>query len=304
MLRIEPVRPRDLERAVAVLVGDRDPAGRTAGFLTLLSGPEASRCNLWWVRSLRRAAAAAMTVRNPGQSASVFHSPPRGAATVKILTRLLRELTQATLQGGAAFVQALLRPDAQADAQAYLQAGYEFIANLIYLRRGVAGAAEEESGELTWTVLRESSEEELARVIADTYVDSLDCPGLLGVRRMEDVIAGHKSNGILRPDAWFLPSVKGQTVGCVLVNDSAGRNDESEIVYLGVRPAWRGRGFGRAMVRHALAHAAGRRRGQMCLAVDAANTPAVRLYRSEGFREVDRKDVYVRLSGGGMAGGN
>lgn len=302
MLRIEPVRPRDHERAVALLVGGRDAVRRSEAFLTLLSGPDASGCTLWWACTLGRARAAAMTVRNPGKSAIVFHSPPRRAGTVKILARLLRELTEATLDGGAAFVQGLLRPDAQADAQAYLEAGYEYIAKLIYLRRGVAGAAEEGSGELTWTALGQSSDRELARVIADTYVDSQDCPGLLGLRRMEDVIAGHKSNGIFRPDSWFLPSVKGQTVGCVLVNDSAGRSDESEIVYLGVRPAWRRRGFGRAMVRHALAQAARRRRRQMCLAVDAANLPAVGLYRGEGFREVDRKDVYVRRPGGKTRG--
>ena len=57
-----------------------------------------------------------------------------------------------------------------------------------------------------------------------------------------------------------------------------------------------------AMLRHAINDAARRGRPHVCLAVDAANVAARRLYDSERFREVNRKDVYVRSPEGGSPG--
>jgi ribosomal-protein-alanine N-acetyltransferase len=85
----------------------------------------------------------------------------------------------------------------------------------------------------------------------------------------------------------------------VLVNGVAGRPDAADVVYLGVRPARRRRGFGRAMIRKALHAAAGEGVAEMHLAVDAENDAAFALYRQEGFVEIDRKDVYIRVRGPG-----
>lgn len=302
MLRIEPVRPADYPRAVALLSAGEDATGRSEGFLAMLSGRGARRCHFWWARGLLGARAAAMAVRNPGHSAMVYHSPPSPGGDVSVLARVLGRATDDALAAGAVFVQALLRLDAHASAEAHIEAGYELLATLVYLRRSAEPPAEESPTELTWVSLRQSSEAQLARVIADTYVDSRDCPALLGRRRMEHVIAGHKSNGVFRPDSWFLPALAGECVGCVLLNDSAARGNEAEVAYLGVRPAWRRRGVGRAMLRHALNDAARRGRPHVCLAVDATNVAARRLYESEGFREVNRNDVYVRSPGGDAQG--
>lgn len=294
MWRIERVRPVDYPRAVVLLASGADAARRRPAFTAMLTGPDAGRCDLWWARGALGARAAAMTVRNAGRSALVFHSPPRRGADVEALAGVLGEATDAALAAGATFVQALLAPGA-AGAEAHLRAGYEYLTNLIYLRRRLDAPPAEEALKLTWAPLGDRGERELGRVIADTYVDSQDCPALLGRRRMEDVVAAHKANGVFRPESWLLPSLAGECVGCVLVNDSAGRADEAEVIYLGVRPAWRRRGIARAMLRRAMNQAAGRGRKTMSLAVDAANAAAVRLYESEGFREVDRKDVYARL---------
>ena len=43
-----------------------------------------------------------------------------------------------------------------------------------------------------------------AETILQTYRDSLDCPGLNGVRQIEDIIAGHKASGEFDPALWFL----------------------------------------------------------------------------------------------------
>ncbi len=298
MLQIEPVPPAERRRALTLLIGGRGAGTRQqAGqFEALLAGSQANRCKLWWARVFRGPLAAAMTIRSPGRTAMIFCGRV-GSCTADMLGRLLTELTDAALADDLALVQAMLAAGGGADVQAFLQAGYNHLAELVYLRRGLSDLPEVPATALKWELFRAGEEDRLGRVIDETYVDSQDCPALRGLRRMQDVIAGHKASGIFRPESWWVPTYQGAPVGCALLNDAADRADAAEVVYMGVRPAVRRRGFGRAMLRHALLDA--RRRGMKAinLAADAANTPAVQLYRKEGFCEVVRKDVFMRPAG-------
>ena len=75
---------------------------------------------------------------------------------------------------------------------------------------------------------------------------------------------------------------RGVDVGCLLIADWP-QNDQWELIYMGVVPEARGRGYGVAVVRQAqwLAGCAGRQR--LVLAVDTANEPAMRVYAAAGF---------------------
>lgn len=298
MLRIEPVGPGDRGRALALLAGSpgRPSADSGAAHLeALLSGPQASRYKLWWARTLRGGRVAAMTVRNPGRTAMLVYGPA-GRSAGAVLAGLLSELTAAALAEDVSFVQAMLAAGADADVQAFVQAGYVFLAELTYLRRELRRPPEERAASLAWPCFARGDEGRLARIIQETYLGSQDCPALRRLRRIEDVVTGHKSTGLFRPKSWWTPAQGGECVGCVLVNDAAEDAGAAEVVYLGVRPAYRRRGFGRAMLAHALADAWRRGLRRMNIAVDAANTPAVRLYRGEGFRQVDRREVYIKPS--------
>jgi len=298
MVRIGPVRPSERRRALTLLVGGRgaDARQQAGQFEALLAGAEANRCKLWWARVLRGPRAAAMTIRSPGQTAMILCGRDDSCPT-DTLGRLLTELTDAALADDLALVQAILAAGGGADVQAFLQAGYSHLAELVYLRRGLSDLPEVPATALKWESFRAGDEDRLARVIDETYVDSQDCPGLRGLRRMQDVIAGHKASGIFRPESWWMPTYQGVPVGCALINDVADAADTAEVVYMGVRPAHRRRGFGRAMLRHALLDARQRGMKAMNLAADAANAPAVQLYRKESFREVVRKDVLIRPAG-------
>jgi len=292
MLRIEPVAPGQQERALRLLAGRRH-GEHVAAFADMMAAHDPSRCRLWWARGLRRPRAAALTVRSPGGTAMVFHTPAASCDGVS-LSRLLEELTDAVLAEGATFVQALVRPGEAADAAALAQAGHEFLAHLIYLRRPLADPPDPPRADLTWRRFRPGDEKHLGRIIAETYVGSRDCPALLGLRPMDDVIAAHRSSGVYRPDWWWLPACGAEPVGCILVNEVVAGSGAADVVYLGLRPAWRGRGFARAMIRHALRVVAGEGVADAHLAVDSANAPALRLYLDEGFSETDRKDVYIK----------
>lgn len=86
--------------------------------------------------------------------------------------------------------------------------------------------------------------------------------------------------------------------GFVLVRVAA---DEAEILTIAVRPAWRGRGFGRMLMDEALRrlHRAGVSR--CFLEVDRGNSPAVALYRSLGYEVAGERRNYYQ--GGAAADG-
>jgi ribosomal protein S18 acetylase RimI-like enzyme len=131
----------------------------------------------------------------------------------------------------------------------------------------------------------------MARVVERTYTGSLDCRAIDGVRRVEDVLTGYQGTGKFDPDLWLLARHEGADVGCLLLAPGAAW----ELVYLGVVPEARSRGFGTSMVRHAqwLAKQAGCER--MTLAVDAANEPAIRVYSAAGFTAWERMCVFLRV---------
>ncbi len=60
----------------------------------------------------------------------------------------------------------------------------------------------------------------------------------------------------------------------------------------GVLPAYRGQGYGRAMLMDAVAMLAGEGWREMFLEVGTDNDPAVRLYRSSGFRVTSTYGFY------------
>jgi mycothiol synthase len=57
-----------------------------------------------------------------------------------------------------------------------------------------------------------------------------------------------------------------------------------EVKLIGVLPAWRGRGLGRAILRWGIRHLQGRGVATTALAVSAANQHALRMYEAHGFR--------------------
>ena len=193
---------------------------------------------------------------------------------------------------GARLIQTLVEPQgAQAIAAALERAGFERLAVLAYLRRPVR--PEEQNLALPpgikWRRYWRLRHPQFARTIAATYGSSLDCPGLAGLRCVNDAITTHKATGLFCPRAWHLALVGGEPLGVVLLNNLQGRG---EVVYLGVVPAARRRDIGQALVTRAIRDTAAMGLPQMGLAVDVSNAPAMRLYEKTGFSEIRRRLAY------------
>ena len=150
----------------------------------------------------------------------------------------------------------------------------------------------EDHEQLSFRSCESFDDRELAEVIGASYEESLDCPGLYGLRKTEDVIASHKAAAGSEPATWLIFYRSSQPVGCVLVNDSSA-TATADVSYLGVLPKFRGLGFGRAMLAIAISGAKNRDYMAMTLAVDAQNSYAFNLYKSAGFTEIFRKLAFI-----------
>ncbi|HYM16851.1 MAG TPA: mycothiol synthase [Dehalococcoidia bacterium] len=113
------------------------------------------------------------------------------------------------------------------------------------------------------------------------------------------IFAAHPENGAWTLDdlhariaqPWFEPrdlvllEAGGELAGfCWLkVSERPGEGRVGEIYVIGTAPEFQGRGFGRRLLAHGLAHLAARGAQVAAIYVDQSNAPAVRLYESTGF---------------------
>ncbi|MGI9110887.1 MAG: GNAT family N-acetyltransferase [Gaiellaceae bacterium] len=108
----------------------------------------------------------------------------------------------------------------------------------------------------------------------------------------------HRDRDSFDATLWFLALAKDETedeiAGFVLCAPHfSGEPDFGWIELLGVRPAWRRRGLGEALLRHGLRALRARGFKGVGLGVDAENTTgAVRLYERVGMRPVRRSDTW------------
>jgi mycothiol synthase len=322
-LRIEPVSRRRLEAALSLLASGRaDLPAEIAARHVDMGAVSASRPGgMWMAWRGDRPVAAAGVVPGAGATAMVFVSPPRHGGAVggaggsadggavggadgcadasEDTAALVRAACAAAgAGGGVRLLQALVRRDDAALRGVLERAGFDFLAELTYMQRRTARQGAELSlpdglSAQTWGAALRG---DFAAAISASYEQTLDCPGLVGLRRIDDVLDGHLAVGALHEDLWLLIRERGEPAGVMLVSLVDERR-AAELVYLGLRPSLRGRGLGRLLLEHGLRRA--RRAGaeKMLLAVDERNVPALRLYQSLRFVPIARRTALVKAAG-------
>ncbi|HEV8128201.1 MAG TPA: GNAT family N-acetyltransferase [Candidatus Eisenbacteria bacterium] len=101
------------------------------------------------------------------------------------------------------------------------------------------------------------------------------------------------------PGLWTVAWDGDQPAGAILAYAPDG---EGWVRELGVRPPWRGRGIGKALLLHTFAILAKRGIRRVGLGVDMANeTGATQLYESVGMRVAFQHDLYEKTLGQGLA---
>lgn len=301
-LRIEPLRRERLGDALSLLASGRTglPAEVAVRSTALGLGGDLDHLahGMWMAWRGDRPVAAAGVVPAAGRTAMVFVSPPRDdngrTTTCDDAATLLRMACAAETSRQVCLFQTLLSSPDGPQRRAVELAGFRFLAQLTYMQRRTLRQPVELalSDNLTVQTWRPALRDDFTVAIAASYEHTLDCPDLVGMRRVEDVLDGHLAVGEFRDDLWLLLREHGQPAGVMLLSLTDQRH-AAELVYLGLRPSLRSRGLGRALLTHGLWRA--RRAGaeKMLLAVDERNAPALGLYQSLHFVPIARRTAMV-----------
>jgi mycothiol synthase len=239
---------------------------------------------------------ALLPVVSPGRTMLMF-SPTRltHKTPLRVIRQLVSQVGEHWKQRGVDLAQLLIDPHDEPVIRAYCSCGFEQLAELVYLQRtvgrGVNGPIMPDGYSVaTYT---EESHRAFGRTILRTYENSMDCPGLNGLRDIEDIIAGHKASGEFDPNRWYLLYEHATPVAVLLLCRSP-HADGCELVYLGLVAEARGRGIADLMMHLAMASVSADGRMQLSLAVDSRNERAMKLYYRHGMQRVGSRVALIR----------
>lgn len=286
---------------LAAIVAPGQPPGdaQVTQFMQFAEARELSLDALWYVTDPdEQIAAAALAIPSPGRTAMVFVSPVTAPEQHDCAAAALDRASRGC--PGVHLAQGLLEPAQVPQRDAFLRAGFSELATLSYLERPVPRKPPPRIAD--WPVgvevdcWRQPDKVEMERfgeALDASYVDTLDCPGLCGLRDTRDVLEGHLSTGTFVPELWTLVSFRGRPVGVALFSPIPERR-VIELIYIGIAPEVRGGGLGRRLMLHAFRQVAGRPERAISLAVDESNSPALGLYDRLRFQRTARRVALIR----------
>ena len=304
-ITLQAVGPDQRAAAIGlVLTGRANPdSPAVRSFLTFAQEHQLDLRYLWWARERDRPTAGLVIIPGVGRTGMVFCSPPPGPHAADTLSQLVRHgLTDIDPQQ-INLVQALIDPGQPTRRQGLEDGGMAYLADLAYMKRTARRAQGPPVFRLDGQPLRlvhwnEQHRPLFKQAIQQSYIDTLDCPGLLGLRELDDVIAGHQATGRFDPQHWHVWVDAQDRPAAVLLLAASISSAGFELVYLGVSPHARRQGLARQMMELALditaRHSEPRTAANLQLAVDDRNQPALRLYRSLGFHTGERKTALIK----------
>ncbi|GJQ29139.1 MAG: hypothetical protein HBSAPP03_10230 [Phycisphaerae bacterium] len=263
---------------------------------------------------------ACLAVIGAGRTAMLFLSEPEpgegapGVAERAACIRAACDHLGTHLSRKATLAQALPEPGDRWSTDALAAAGFVSVGTLVYLRaappppreraaprpwpEGVTVERLSEIGALGTAAERDDADAALAQALEASYIDTLDCPELCGLRAIDDVLDSHRATGTYDPSWWSLVRDHGRPAGAMLLNRCPDLRS-IELVYLGLGPTLRGKGIGSCLLRQGMdrVHASFPGWSVTC-AVDSRNTPALGLYRALGFSAYTKRSAFVRPLGG------
>lgn len=288
---VEPVPPADRQAALQLL---GIAASRAGHLLAAAERGELNMDGLWRARRGDRLVGAAWGQPVPGGTAfcwtpQLCDEEPYGTALD------LQTAVDTFLDGQAVhLIQATLSTQDEQPAQTLVAAGYRYLTTLQYLACNQAQFPRRTPRMDVDAVHVSAAEvDRWAQVLARTYDGSLDCEQLDTQRALSDVIIGYRNTGVYRPQWWLILRHLHQDVGCLLLADHP-ELDQAELMYVGLVPEARGRGWGVQVTRYAQWLAAQAQRDRIVLAVDVRNWPARNMYAETHFYAWDQRCVYVR----------
>lgn len=301
---ISPVAPADWPAALRILFArfpEDEQSSRREATLRAVEAGKLSLDGLRWAWHNGMPVGAALAMEQPDGITLVW--PPIvtcGADDIAVVeSALLKEVTQQLDQSPAKLGQILFDPAELTDLASYTEHGFRHSTDLFFVARNLQEPfARCELRDLQPEPFDERVNlDRFAALIEATYQDTQDCAWLEGLRTGHEALASHKLSGHWRPELWRMYRVDGVDACGLLLNEHPDQ-DAVELVYFGVTPRFRGRGYGRILLSEALILAAGCGRSLLFAAVDVENHSANALYAEAGFVELARRTALFRFPGG------
>lgn len=237
---------------------------------------------------------AALSLILPGKVGFILLSQPIGPPANAVAV-LQTTLEIARTEHPQHYAQSLVECEATAKQAILRAAGFVRLTTLNYLeRRVVYPWVDPPALPLAWETFGTTNRERFLALINASYIDSTDCPELIGRRPMEDVLAAHQASGLFDPSLWYLARRDNFDLGCALVNPQP-NGSVAELVYLGVAPAARRQGIGRVLLQKTLDACRARRFEQLLVVVDERNAPARRLYDAFHFTLNTKREAWLHF---------
>lgn len=142
-----------------------------------------------------------------------------------------------------------------------------------------------------------------------TYLHSNDCTSLLSLHSAEQTLNEYRDSSAFDPNAWLAMKDEstGDLAGCLILaaeptdgdtnlplDESAPTSGAIEVVYLGVTQRYRGQGIGDSLLSLAEPYARFWGRERILLTVDRNNLSAMRLYKRNGFKSLERENLWIK----------
>jgi ribosomal protein S18 acetylase RimI-like enzyme len=297
-LTVIPAAPHERARALAMLFSRHAPAERAARVEDALAAAAHGELSLQGLLTAWRETriVGASLVVLPDRGGTAFVWPPAVAeGDDAAADALLQETGRRLDASGAALAQCLLEPGEEPARDILTRNGFAHLADLLCMERRLDRPLPSRADPGLRRTSFEASDnmDRFAQIIEQTYVGTLDCPALVGRRSGREALESHRQSGVFDPRLWSVYAREQKDVAVLLLTEHPEENAR-EIVYLGVVPESRGRGYGRALVIDALHRAKDAGRSSLQLAVDCRNRFARRVYDELAFEEVASRAAYVR----------
>jgi mycothiol synthase len=296
----ESARPEEWEEAFSLLfrhctAEDRPP--RVARALKLIEKGELASEAVVVLRGEGALLGAAVCTVVPGGSGLVW--PPQavdGPHRAIYEDTLTRYVLGRLREQGARLAQCLLAPEEAFLAVPLVRNDFRHVTALWYLRheREVPLDCLSMPSRLAFQSYDEADRDLFHDTLLRSYEGTLDCPEVAGLRTLDDILTGHKAQGVFNPLLWWL-GVEGERPVGVLLATELSELPGWEVAYVGVVPEARRRGFGRELMLKVLLEARAAEVAELLLTVDGRNHPAWGLYRALGFEPFDKREVFLAL---------
>jgi ribosomal protein S18 acetylase RimI-like enzyme len=269
-------------------------ARRCANALHLLRRGELDPHGLFVLRGPFGLCGALVCLPVPGRGALIWPPGVVDDPRTTLEDVLVRHAVAWLRQRGAKLAQTLLAPDEMFLADSLLRNGFAFTTRLWYMRHDLNLPLRclDTPARLDYQPFDDGPL--FRRTLLRTYEDTRDCPEVNGVRTIDEVLEGHRAQGVFDPERWWLALDAGRPVG-VLMGTEMPESGDWEVAYMGVVPEARRRGFGREMLLRMLCEARAAGAPGVTLSVDVRNQPAWDLYCSLGFEPFEQRAVYLAI---------